>query len=170
MAKTPEVKFARSANAADVSPYSIRVLVDILTAAGLPSCVISSTARSPRKQAEVMYANLDARGAKVERGLYREPGQAVIAVYEDYVATYATEEETIAAMTEKIVELGPSNVSHHCSDHKRVNVFDVAPSSVQAKLISFEKAVRADKRVAKFITPPQDAGFHLEIPQPEARA
>jgi hypothetical protein len=40
----------------------------------------------------------------------------------------------------------------------------VAPSSI-AKKAAFEKAVKADRRVSKFITPPLDPGYHLEIPQ-----
>lgn len=165
--KTPDVRFAASAKKTDVSAYSLRVLTDILTVAGLSSCVVSSTQRTPRKQAEAMYVNLEERGAVKERQLYREPGQAVIAVWEDHRATYSTREETIAAMTEKIIELGPTSVSHHCADPKKTNVIDVAPSSVQKRLISFERAVEADKRVATFFGPPRDAAFHLEIPQPQ---
>lgn len=39
-------------------------------------------------------------------------------------------------------------------------VFDVTTSSIT------KKAVKADERVQKFITPPLDPVYHLEIPQP----
>jgi hypothetical protein len=71
-----------------------------------------------------------------------------------------------AEMTAKIVELGPMTVSHHAADPKTLNVFDVAPSSV-AGVSAFEAAAKADARVSKFLTPPNDPGLHFEIPQPQ---
>jgi hypothetical protein len=70
-------------------------------------------------------------------------------------------------MEAKIIELGPTSVSHHAADPKVLNVFDVAPSSIADKM-AFEMAVRADRRVSKFLLPPNDPGYHLEIPQPPA--
>jgi hypothetical protein len=48
-----------------------------------------------------------------------------------------------------------------------LNVFDVAPSSIKDK-VAFERAVKAERRVTKFLTPPDDPGYHLEIPQPKS--
>jgi hypothetical protein len=48
-----------------------------------------------------------------------------------------------------------------------LNVFDVAPSSITDR-VAFETAVRAERRVSFFLTPPRDPGYHLEIPQPGA--
>ena len=72
-----------------------------------------------------------------------------------------------AAMVDTINEIGPEKVSKHASDPKRLNVFDIAPSSIRDKS-GFESAVRGEKRVAKFLVPPADPGYHLEIPQPQA--
>jgi hypothetical protein len=41
----------------------------------------------------------------------------------------------------------------------------VAPSSVE-KRPEFEATVRAENRVTKFLLPPNDPGYHLEIQQP----
>jgi hypothetical protein len=68
----------------------------------------------------------------------------------------------------KIVALGPTKVSHHASDPSVLCVFDVSPSSITKKA-EFEKAVLADKRVSKFLQPPLDPGYHLEILQPRRR-
>jgi hypothetical protein len=68
-------------------------------------------------------------------------------------------------MTREILRIGPTRVSRHAADPRVLNVFDVAPSSV-ARRAAFERAVRADRRVARFLIPPQDPGYHLEIPQP----
>lgn len=59
------------------------------------------------------------------------------------------------------------NLSRHTGDPNVLNVFDVAPSSITNK-VAFEKAVKADSRVTKFLMPPQDPGYHLEIPQPKS--
>jgi hypothetical protein len=45
-------------------------------------------------------------------------------------------------------------------------VFDVAPSSIRDRP-AFEEAVGGERRVAKFLVPPSDPGYHLEIPQPQ---
>ncbi|MND09835.1 hypothetical protein D3C83_334710 [compost metagenome] len=58
-------------------------------------------------------------------------------------------------------------MSRHAADPRVLNVFDVAPSSV-ANRAAFEQAVRAEPRVAKFLVPPKDPGYHLEIPQLQA--
>ena len=68
-------------------------------------------------------------------------------------------------MTDEIVRLGPTSVSRHASDPKILNVFDVAPGSI-ANRPAFEARVRAEGRVARFLLPPTDPGYHLEIPQP----
>jgi hypothetical protein len=72
-------------------------------------------------------------------------------------------------MRDKIVAIGPGNVSRHIGDPKIRNVFDVAPSSV-ANHVAFERAVRAERRIdgTSFFMPPKDPGYHLEIPQPQA--
>ena len=76
-------------------------------------------------------------------------------------------DETIKAMEQKIIAIGPSNVSHHAADPKVLNVFDVAPSSIPSnKKTAWEAAITANKSVAKFIFPPADPGYHFEIKQP----
>jgi hypothetical protein len=74
-------------------------------------------------------------------------------------------------MAAKILALGPYKVSHHAADPvvDRMNVFDVAPSSVRS-VPAVVRAAQADARVSKVIAPPADPGLHLEIPQPSSEA
>jgi hypothetical protein len=65
-------------------------------------------------------------------------------------------------MTGKINQLGPSTVSHHASNTHFV--FDVAPSSISNK-VAFIAAVNANPSVSKFLQPPDDPAFHIEIPK-----
>ena len=72
-------------------------------------------------------------------------------------------ESTIAKMEVKILEIGASHVSRHCADFNKLCVVDIAPSSILNK-DAFIKAVASDKRVSKFLQPPSDPAYHLEIP------
>lgn len=160
-----EIKFGSNAKKESVTNFSLLVLEDILQKAGLTSATISSTARTPADQARVMFNNIVGTSVARQKQLYAAAGDLVIDEYVKAKKAGKTPVEIKAAMEAKIIELGPTKVSHHAADPNVLCVFDVAPSSI-AKKAAFEKAVKADKRVKKFITPPLDPGYHLEIPQP----
>jgi hypothetical protein len=112
-----------------------------------------------------MYDNCERYGADAQKGLYAAAGDKVIDVYVATKQAGKTPDQTRLAMEEKIREIGPTNVSRHASDPRKLNVFDVAPSSITDRH-GFEHAVRSDARVTLFLTPPKDPGYHFEIPQP----
>jgi hypothetical protein len=113
-----------------------------------------------------MFINLELTGEAKQRRLYKPPGNKVIDVYVASKAAGKTDAQIKADMENKIVELGPTTVSRHASDPAILCVFDVAPSSIQNQR-AFVSAVRSEPRVSKFLQPPVDPAFHLEIPQPE---
>src|SRR5262249_1922446 len=76
-----QIKFATNAKQQFVTEFSLSLLKDILEAAGLTSCVISSTARTPADQARVMYNNLVATGVAAQKKLYAAAGDMVIDEY-----------------------------------------------------------------------------------------
>ena len=160
------IKVGTNAKPESVTAFSTKVLEDILTAAALTSCTISSTARTPKDQARVMFNNIVATGVAAQKKLYAAAGDLVIDEFVKAKAANKTPTEIKAAMEAKIHEVGPTKVSHHAADPNVLCVFDVAPSSISDKS-SFEKAVRKDKRVSKFLLRPNDPGYHLEIPQPK---
>ena len=162
-----EIKFGPNAVQANVTNFSLKVLEDILQAAGLSGALITSTARTPADQARVMYANIIKTGVAKQKQLYAAAGDMVIDEFVKAKKAGKTEVEIKAAMEAKIIAIGPTKISHHAADPNILCVFDVAPSSI-AKKAAFEKAVRADKRVKKFLLPPVDPAYHLEIPQPQA--
>jgi hypothetical protein len=114
-----------------------------------------------------MYANIVKTGVARQKQLYAAAGDMVIDEYVKAKKAGKTEIEIKAAMEAKIIAIGPTRISHHAADPNILCVFDVAPSSI-AKKAAFEKAVRADRRVKKFLLPPVDPAYHLEIPQPAA--
>jgi hypothetical protein len=161
------VDFGEGARREGLTPYSLKVLKEILRAAALRRCVVSSTQRSPAEQARVMFDNLERYGVEHQKRLYARPGREVVDAYAQAKARSQAPEQVREAMVRRILAVGPTRVSRHASDPAVLNVFDVAPSSITDR-VAFETAVRAERRVSFFLTPPRDPGYHLEIPQPGA--
>jgi hypothetical protein len=156
------------AESADVSPFTISVLRDIMAAADVAQLTITSTQRSPQDQARVMYDNIMRDGVAKQKALYKPAGQSVIDAYVAAKNAGKSPDDIKAAMVARILEIGPEKVSRHAADPKVLNVFDVSPASV-AHQTAFVQAARNDQRVAKVLTPAEnDPAFHLEIPQPQA--
>lgn len=84
--------------------------------------VITSTSRTPREQAKAMLDNIRLHGINSQLELYGPNGDQVINVYSPQ-RTYA---ENLNLMEQKIYELGPDKVSHHCCDFNVKNVVDVS--------------------------------------------
>jgi hypothetical protein len=158
------IKFGKNAREDFVSSSARKVIEEILQAAGLTSCLVTSTARTPADQARAMFNNIVATSVAKQKALYAAAGDLVIDAYVDAKKAGKTAMQIKAAMEAKIIAIGASKVSRHCADPTKLVVVDIAPSSIGSKP-SFEKAVRADKRVSKFLLPPLDPAYHLEIPQ-----
>jgi len=137
----------------------------VMRASGTRDVLISSTQRTPRDQARVMFDNCRKDGPDQQKGLYASAGDKVIDVYVASTAAGRSADQVKADMEAKIVDLGPTNVSRHTADPRVLAVIDVAPSSLP-DMGTFERAVKADSRISQYFMPPKDPGFHLEIPQP----
>ncbi len=145
-----------------LDPQAEAVLKEILTACGLSSALVTSVGRTVEKQAEVMFQNCLKYGVAAQLGLYAAAGDKVIRVYEQYHATMSAD-AVKALMADKIREVGSGNVSHHIADANHY-VFDVAPSSIpEDKREEFIRIAASHPRVSKFLKPPSDPAFHLEV-------
>jgi GH24 family phage-related lysozyme (muramidase) len=170
------ISFGPNTNRSDVSGYSLAILKKIMNAAKVSTVTISSTVRGPFDQARVMYDNLEGQGkgqgTKAQKKLYGSYGDAVIDVYVAAKEAKNDRDAIIALMEAKIIELGPTKVSHHAAGNlKELNAFDVGPNSIpSAKKAAWEAAIKASTDLSKFIFPPDDPGYHLEIKQPQAPA
>jgi hypothetical protein len=150
-----------------VSAYSKKVLEEIMQKSGVPKITVTSTARTASEQARIMYENIERHGLDHQKKLYGPYGDKVIDVYPSLKKQGKTKAEIISGMTAKISSLGPSKVSRHAGDPNKLNVVDIAPSSINLALRKkFENAVKGDSRVSKFLGPPGDPAYHIEIPQP----
>lgn len=169
MANLPEVdtvlRFGPNANQGAVLEYPRRVLREICAAAGTPSCLITSTARTPEDQARAMYQNLVAQGTGPQYELYGPAGDLVIDEYVRSRNAGNSGAQIQADMAAKIREVGPGRVSRHCADFNTLCVVDISTGSV-TNAQNFIRAVDADDRVSNFLHPwnSRDPAFHIEIP------
>ena len=159
------VRWGEHARSEVVGEHALGVLRDVMRAASLSDLLVSSTQRAPMEQARVMFDNCERHGAEAQKKLYSRYGDQVIDVYVAGKAAGRAADRIIAEMRDKVVDLGPANVSRHTADPRVLAVIDIAPSSVRDKA-AFERAVKADQRVSTFLVPPTDPAYHMEIPQP----
>lgn len=164
----PSIKFVPTADASVVSARSREILQALLSEAGLASCVVTSTVRSPTSQARAMFNNIEATSIARQRALYSDFGDQVIDEYQRLKPQGHGRQVILDAMEARINSVGPGNVSRHCADPALLNVIDIAPSSIadpQAFLDALGRAKQAGA-VSRFFSPANgDPAFHVEIPQ-----
>ena len=146
-----------------ITEYSKNILRKIAKNSDYNKVVISSTARTPRRQAEVMYNNIVNRGMQEQRRTYKQPGQRVLDVYETQKKAGKNKDEIIQTMTNKINELGASNVSRHCADFNIVNVVDIPHSSLGKNKEKFQS--EAIKLLGKTNVLDENNCYHIVIHQ-----
>lgn len=170
------MKIRITANINRIGATTERVLTEVGDALGIDEMVITSTQRTPRTQAEAMYANI-ADGRNIR---YKWAGEQVCDVCRTMRGQKKPKEEIIAAMVKRIEELSEQGyrVSNHCvSDavYDRTNVIDVSYRNMPtAKAIEAIKAFALRIEVVKIIQPlsyklqgydAAEPAIHLEIKQ-----
>lgn len=170
-----------------LSEISVQVLEYICNqVSGISSILVTSVCRTPQQQGTVMFQNLQTPGDSATYGKY---GKAVEQIYTDFKnANGLSIKEPITGidadtvkndMIAKILSYGsPAWVSNHCGDPTKLQVFDVAVSSINGKeqqfAIQCAKAL-TDPKLLKHVIGPNtfatilgcdhihDKAFHLEI-------
>ena len=163
-----KVNFGPSANQSVVTARTLDVITQLLLRAACPSCTITSTSRTPAEQARAMYKNIQTLGVTSQLALYAPAGDAVINEFVNAKKAGLAPNSIIAAMTAKIVEMGPERVSLHCADPAQLNVIDIAPSSVVDPVAFLSAIIEAHAAgiIKRFFTPgDHDPAFHIEVPQ-----
>jgi hypothetical protein len=146
-----------------ISDNAVRVLKDILRAAGLTRATVTSGRRTPYDQARIMYELIERHGVSYAKDLYGGSGDQVIDAYAAAKAAGRNATDIKAAMLAKVNQIGCHNVSHHCSDS--YDVFDVAPSTIDNDA-AFRRALDAalaSGAIQMVLSPPKDPAFHIEI-------
>ena len=159
------MRFKYAANIKPLVPAAEDALDHVLEKCDLAGALVTSTVRTPEDQARIMYDNLETHGVIAQRKLYKPAGGGVIIdVYEHQKAMGAMPVDVKHAMAQKVIELGPEHVSAHCTADPNKSVFDVAPSSIpDERMKMFVNQVSVMSGLIKFLRPPVDPAFHLEI-------
>lgn len=160
-----------------VSQYTISIIKKALSMAGVKHGVITSTIRTPQKQANILYQN-NVVGTGAVR--YREPGNKIINDAKERKKKGETKESNVKKMIEEIERYAQhgQRVSMHCVPlyaYRVLNVVDLGVNSTRAKNSSLNsaaltKAFRDLERqglIRKFIdeTSLSNHAWHIEVPQ-----
>jgi hypothetical protein len=149
-----------------IGPEALAVLKQIMWDAGVVDCTVTSGVRTPADQARIMYENCQLHGLQSQYNLYGPFGDKVLDVYAANVpSAIFAKQDVIQLMVDKILELGPQNVSHHCSIDRWV--WDVGPASIpEEQHTAFLSAAQANPKIVKLLSPytvPKDPAFHFEM-------
>ena len=149
-------------NIGNVTNKSALEVGKLMVASGVKSAEVTSTNRTPEQEAQIMFEQ-----PKIN---YASAGRKVIEVYNSYTSDKScTKEETINAMKDKIIELGPFNVSTHDGEHPNLNVFDIGRKSV-SNPDAFHNALETARKNGELEYSDKDRhndpkSFHFEIKQ-----
>ena len=165
-----------------VSAYSIKVIEQALSAAGMSAAVITSTLRPPAEQAEIMYRNAT-KNLTGQYALYGATGDQILDVYK--ANKTKPKAVVVALMEKKIEELANKGqqVSNHVTTTARYanrNIIDIGVNSTKAaagatfdlaKLTKAFRKLETDGYIKRFIdeTAKTNQCWHLEI-VPNAKA
>lgn len=117
-----------------------------------PQVIITSTIRTPQRQAQAMYDNLE-RGIRIR---YAAPGREVIAIYDELKAQKLSRKEIIDAMVKRIIMLSlkGQRVSKHCvstDQYAKMNIVDISTKMPNPR--DMAKELAQNPKVKKIITP-----------------
>lgn len=137
-----------------VSQSTISILEKAAKNSANDKLIITSTIRSTRKQAEVMYNN-ESSGNHIR---YAAPGRAVIAVFNTGKSRSDSKEKIISDMDKKIKELSESGqrVSLHCVSkeaYSKNNIIDISYSRGAKNPRDLIRELVKDPAVTKIIHP-----------------
>ncbi len=165
------INYIQTVDKSSISAYTLKVIKFLFSQAGITSLTITSSARTPKDQARVMFNNLE-RGNRIE---YKEPGQEVVNIYDVEKPKGTSDADIKNAMENKIKNLYPRLVSRHTIEPTFVNVIDIAPNSLKpgnkSKLLEevLDDNTGPGKLLDQFLGPGVDRGndpaYHLVIPQ-----
>ena len=161
------MKYLFSSKSDDVSKKSKDLLKKVGRKSKNYTVNITSTIRSARKQAEIMYNQTVSNGTKAQKALYGGNGDKIIDVYIAQLAKKKTKEQIITKMEEKINKIGPSKVSNHCGDSSVMNVIDISSRRLDNPkdfLTELEKA-KANNEIDKVLNETDRNCYHIEITQ-----
>jgi len=158
------ITYQEGVNHEGVTSQAMELLKMLGASSGNPTMVVSSVARTPYQQASVMYYTCKVKGVASQYELYARSGDKVVAVFEREVKRGKQRTAVVQAMFEKILQLGPSNVSKHCVDTSIMNVFDIPFSSITNQK-EFRSALKhlQPYPISRYLDENKNSCFHIEM-------
>jgi RHS repeat-associated protein len=167
------IKLGENVTQSSVSDQSVGVISTLANSAGESNIQINSASRTPAGQARVMYDKLGTEGVESMKALYGKSGDQVIDVYANSMnrpeGNINVTDQTVQAMTDKILEVGPQKVSKHTSDPASVQVFDLSTKPIKNH-DNFSNSIIEHTGKGKFLSGSilpggSEKAYHIEIPQ-----
>lgn len=174
----PNIKISFSSNTRSdvVTEKTKAILRELAQKYGMKEIVITSSLRTPEKQADAMYTNI----SKGNRIGYKGPGEQVTLVCEAGIRKGLPKETIIKNMVSKILEYERKGqrVSLHCvslDTYAKKNIVDLGinsnglnTKSNQRKFQTICDKAKSEGKISRVLSPLTNSGeaaFHLEIPQ-----
>lgn len=118
------ISWGSSADKDVISNKTIATINKLSALSGDTTFTITSTLRTPADQARIMYENILKTSIENQKSLYGNYGDMIIDEYSKCISEGITDADVIKErMTLKIEEVGAQNVSKHCGDPNKINVF-----------------------------------------------
>ena len=167
LADEPVISYARPMP--EISDGARHALADVLKAAQVPKCTITSTSRTSAQQAKAMYGFITTYGVDAARNLYGAEGNEVIDIYVSQSKAHRDQATTLAAMEAKVKEVLPAARAHNHLmhvDRPDFDVFDVSMKSIPSdKQAGFRAAIKASTAFHRVLGPGEGEKdcYHFEF-------
>jgi hypothetical protein len=163
----PTINYANDAPA--IGDNAKHALADVLSAAHVSKCTITSTARTIPQQAKAMYDYIAHHSVDAAEKLYGSEGKAVVDVYVNQSNAHNDRTKILAAMEAKIIEVLPAAREHNHLmhvDRPDFDVFDVSMASIPGdKRTGFLAAAKASTAFHRVLGPGEGEKdcYHFEF-------
>jgi hypothetical protein len=161
-----QIIFLNNRDRDKISSASLNIIRKIAKASNNPKVYITSTIRSAREQAEIMYNQTSKYGVNRQYKLYGSSGDRIIDVYVEENNKGSDRNITIGKMEQKIIDIGAFNISHHAGNHNKINVFDVSAKRLNNPSAFWKEAKKLEGTdIYKLINESDRFCYHFEIKQ-----
>ncbi|RDU61724.1 hypothetical protein CQA53_09805, partial [Helicobacter didelphidarum] len=153
-----------------ISKYSIDILKQLGRDSKNHILTITSIARTPQQQANIMYNLIVSNGVSHVRGIYSNKVYSVINAYQQLTQKDKSKNDIIKAMEQEIERLVPLGYFQHCQDSKVKNVFDISVRRLKNPndFLNIAQRYQSNHQGFRIIdeTINKAPCFHIEITQP----
>lgn len=147
-----------------ISKYSLAVLEEIMANIQLQQITVTSTAKTASEFAKMTSENFDRFGIANQKTVYGPFANKVIEHYTELKERKKNKTALIAEMGARIGAQGVRRRMLAPGEGQLIDVIDISVEQVSIPARArFEQALANDERIARFVSPPHDAVYYVEI-------